>query len=252
MQPTAWLRVADAGEKPAWAAEATMNPDYKKESGVSTNGATETKDTTSAPASTGGAAPAWAAEATMNPDYKPGESAAAPAAAPAAAAEAPATQATTAEKPAWAADAKMNPDYKPGETAAAPATAPAASATDAVATCSRALSGEDSNKILFGAGSHAVAASSHAVLKKIAGIIKDCGSVTIEIDGYTDNVGGSEINKSLSERRAKSVADFLTSIGVDAGKLKAVGHGDENPIASNDTAEGRKMNRRIELKVSAQ
>lgn len=261
-----------SGPKPAWAAEATMNPDYKPgDTTAAPAAAAEAPAPAEEPAAAppaapaaapaGGPKPAWAEDAKMNPDYKRGEIPAAPAAsavpatAPAGATDA---AASSGSKPAWAADAKMNPDYKPGEVpatpaaaAAAPAALPSASGDPAVAYCTKALSGEDtSGKILFGPGSSDIAASSHATLKKIAKLLQECGDVTIEVGGYTDNVGSSGGNKSLSEERAKAVAEYLTSAGVETTKLKAVGHGDERPIASNDTAEGRKMNRRIEFAVS--
>jgi flagellar motor protein MotB len=75
------------------------------------------------------------------------------------------------------------------------------------------------------------------------------------VNGYTDNapVGprlqreGITSNQMLSEKRAHSVVDFLVTQGMNPGLVSAVGHGDRNPIASNDTAQGRRKNRRVEL-----
>jgi outer membrane protein OmpA-like peptidoglycan-associated protein len=71
-------------------------------------------------------------------------------------------------------------------------------------------------------------------------------SVRIEISGHTDNVGNAKSNKELSQRRAQTCRDYLVSKGIDAARLVAVGYGQERPIATNDTDEGRQQNRRIE------
>ncbi len=71
-------------------------------------------------------------------------------------------------------------------------------------------------------------------------------SARIEISGHTDNVGKPKTNKKLSTKRAEAVRDFLTSKGIAAARIVALGHGAAYPIASNDTAGGREKNRRIE------
>lgn len=71
-------------------------------------------------------------------------------------------------------------------------------------------------------------------------------SAHIEISGHTDNVGNKKDNKRLSQQRADAVRDYLVAKGIDASRIRTVGHGDERPIASNDTPEGRQQNRRIE------
>ena len=68
----------------------------------------------------------------------------------------------------------------------------------------------------------------------------------IEISGHTDDAGKKAVNKKLSQQRADAVRDYLVSKGIDADRIKAVGYGDEKPIAPNDTSEGRQRNRRIE------
>ena len=68
----------------------------------------------------------------------------------------------------------------------------------------------------------------------------------IEISGHTDAAGSKAVNKKLSQQRADAVRDYLVSRGIDADRIKAVGYGDEKPIAPNDTSEGRQKNRRIE------
>jgi outer membrane protein OmpA-like peptidoglycan-associated protein len=73
-------------------------------------------------------------------------------------------------------------------------------------------------------------------------------SARIEISGHTDNVGRAQLNKDLSERRAQAVRDFLVKEGVDKTRIEAVGYGDEQPLATNATDEGRQTNRRIEAR----
>jgi outer membrane protein OmpA-like peptidoglycan-associated protein len=72
--------------------------------------------------------------------------------------------------------------------------------------------------------------------------------VRIEISGHTDNVGNAQANKLLSEKRAQAVREHLMSRGIDAARIRAVGFGDERPIAPNTTDEGRQRNRRIEAR----
>jgi len=71
----------------------------------------------------------------------------------------------------------------------------------------------------------------------------------IEISGHTDNIGSAAYNKTLSQNRAKSVVDWLVSKGIKSDRLTFVGSGFDKPIATNDTEEGRQMNRRTEFKI---
>jgi outer membrane protein OmpA-like peptidoglycan-associated protein len=87
-------------------------------------------------------------------------------------------------------------------------------------------------------------------LKELASIANACPAFRIEIDGHTDAEGTDERNQRLSDRRARAVADFLARNGVDARRLTAVGYGATQPIADNETEEGRAKNRRIEFKVN--
>mgnify|MGYP005839142803 CR=1 FL=1 len=89
-------------------------------------------------------------------------------------------------------------------------------------------------------------------LDKAAKMIKDAASsVEIRVEGHTDNVGDAQYNKELSEKRAKVVAAYLVvTHGVDDEKLIAVGMGESQPVASNETAEGRAQNRRVDFIVS--
>src|SRR3972149_6958530 len=72
-------------------------------------------------------------------------------------------------------------------------------------------------------------------------------SDTVSIEGHTDSMGSDAYNSQLSQRRARAVVDYLVSKGVSASRLKAVGKGENHPVASNDTREGRAKNRRVEI-----
>jgi OmpA-OmpF porin, OOP family len=85
-------------------------------------------------------------------------------------------------------------------------------------------------------------------MSKVLGTVATCIKGPYEVGGHTDNVGGDASNQVLSERRAKAVAGFLTSKGVDAKLLSTKGYGESAPTADNATAEGRAQNRRIEFK----
>ena len=76
-------------------------------------------------------------------------------------------------------------------------------------------------------------------------------TVKLSVEGHTDAVGSVPYNQALSERRAKSVVAYLVSKGVDGARLTPVGYGKTKPVATNDTAEGRAQNRRVDLVVSA-
>ncbi|MCX6150325.1 MAG: OmpA family protein [Ignavibacteriales bacterium] len=70
-----------------------------------------------------------------------------------------------------------------------------------------------------------------------------------EVGGYTDKVGSASYNKKLSKERAKAIVDYLVSQGANRNNLKIVGYGKDKPIATNETVEGRSMNRRVEIKL---
>jgi OOP family OmpA-OmpF porin len=91
---------------------------------------------------------------------------------------------------------------------------------------------------------------SKAILESVAGSLKARRDVTsLTVIGHTDSTGEAAYNQNLSERRAKSVMDFLISQGVASNILNSKGMGESTPIADNGTAEGRKKNRRVELKL---
>jgi outer membrane protein OmpA-like peptidoglycan-associated protein len=69
----------------------------------------------------------------------------------------------------------------------------------------------------------------------------------ISVEGHTDSIGSDQYNQVLSEKRAKSVADYLVKKGIDPARLKTVGFGKQKPVATNSTAQGREANRRVEV-----
>lgn len=88
------------------------------------------------------------------------------------------------------------------------------------------------------------------VLDKAVAAMNSNRNVTVQLVGHTDSTGPAAYNMGLSERRAKSVMDYMTSQGVAASRMSMVGRGEEQPKASNSTREGRAMNRRVEIVLS--
>jgi OOP family OmpA-OmpF porin len=96
-------------------------------------------------------------------------------------------------------------------------------------------------------------ADSVAILDQAIDTLKRYPNVRVEVDGHTDSVGTDAYNQKLSERRAQGVYDYLTSHGIESSRLDGPkGFGESQPIDTNDTAEGRQRNRRVELKVENQ
>ena len=93
-------------------------------------------------------------------------------------------------------------------------------------------------------------ADSISILDQAVDTLQRYPQVHVTVAGYTDSKGTDEYNQSLSERRAKIVYDYLTSHGIDASRLEGpIGHGEADPVDSNDTDAGRARNRRTELQV---
>jgi len=107
----------------------------------------------------------------------------------------------------------------------------------------------ESNAIYFRTGSAELDNASEPLLDTGADIAKRCPSVTFDVEGHTDNVGGRRFNQRLSERRAQAVVDYLARKGVVAARIHAAGYGETRPVASNAAEAGRAKNRRIEFKV---
>ena len=89
----------------------------------------------------------------------------------------------------------------------------------------------------------------YPILDEGVAVLENNPGLNIEIQGYTDSTGAENYNLMLSQKRADSVMDFLVNRGIDPGRLSAKGYGSANPVASNDTAEGRAKNRRVEFRA---
>ncbi len=104
--------------------------------------------------------------------------------------------------------------------------------------------------VLFRSGSFELLPGARERLAKVSGIVLAYPSLHVAIEGHTDSVGGDDYNQELSEHRAQSVRDYFVQQGIPANTIEARGFGKSEPIASNDTPEGRQQNRRVELVLS--
>lgn len=138
-------------------------------------------------------------------------------------------------------------------TPGAPASSPPAGAPPGPAACNdlqAALNALTGGPIVFDNDGVSLTAFDNKVLIQVADKLKACPNARVTVNGYTDNNGSEAMNIPLSTQRATTVADYLVANGVARDHVTAKGVGSVNPIASNDTAEGRTKNRRVELVVS--
>ena len=105
--------------------------------------------------------------------------------------------------------------------------------------------------ILFAVDSSVLTAASRSTLEEVAVVINEYPKTAVVVQGHADSTGGESHNQELSERRAGAVKAFLTSRGVDDGRMVAVGFGEGSPRASNGTEEGRRLNRRVDILLKA-
>jgi len=106
--------------------------------------------------------------------------------------------------------------------------------------------------VLFDTGSYTLRQVAREKLARIAGILLNYPELRIAAEGHTDNVGSLELNQRLSQQRADAVRDYLISQGIPESSVTSIGMDFSMPVASNDTAEGRQKNRRVELIVSGE
>jgi outer membrane protein OmpA-like peptidoglycan-associated protein len=104
--------------------------------------------------------------------------------------------------------------------------------------------------VLFDTGKAGLKAGATSNLNKLTAFLNQYPDRTVVIEGYTDNVGSEEYNQGLSERRADSVKAYLAGQGIGAIRLSALGKGESDPVAGNDSAAGRQQNRRVEVIIS--
>jgi len=106
------------------------------------------------------------------------------------------------------------------------------------------------DRLYFETGKSTLKPESQEQLKNMVAILKAYPDVNLKLGGYTDNTGDAAINKKISNERANAAMQELIKLGVDAKRLEAEGYGAEHPIASNDTADGKAQNRRIDIRVT--
>ncbi|GHA74014.1 OmpA family protein [Pontibacter akesuensis] len=105
--------------------------------------------------------------------------------------------------------------------------------------------------ILYPVNSAELQAGAKTDIAQLAETLKKYPDTEILIEGHTDNTGNRSINQPLSERRAQSVANYLSGLGVDRSRMTTTGYADDQPIADNSTAAGRQQNRRVEIAIFA-
>ena len=105
--------------------------------------------------------------------------------------------------------------------------------------------------ILFDFGRADLRPQVQSDLRQLASSLQSYPDHDAVIVGHTDNVGSDGFNQGLSERRANAVSNFLSANGVSMARMRTVGMGESQPIASNETAEGRQLNRRVEIAIYA-
>lgn len=105
------------------------------------------------------------------------------------------------------------------------------------------------NNIFFETGKATLSPQSNVELEKAVDLLKTNPTMTIEVGGHTDNVGDDAYNMKLSHDRSKSVREYLVKAGIASERVQAKGYGESNPIATNDTEDGRKANRRTEFVI---
>ncbi|MDD4226603.1 MAG: OmpA family protein [Mariniphaga sp.] len=107
----------------------------------------------------------------------------------------------------------------------------------------------DLHNIYFQTDSFHILPESEPELQKLSAFLTENPTLDVEIQGHTDDTGTAASNQELSEKRARSVATYLISQGIDGGRLQSTGYGEEKPVAGNQTEEGRQQNRRTTIKI---
>lgn len=105
--------------------------------------------------------------------------------------------------------------------------------------------------ILFDLNSALLRPVAEQNIQDLSRILKKYDDTNILVEGHTDSTGTDSYNQELSERRAKSVSNYAIGVGVDPSRFTTVGYGENQPVASNETAAGRQQNRRVEIAIFA-
>jgi OmpA-OmpF porin, OOP family len=110
---------------------------------------------------------------------------------------------------------------------------------------------ETVKRLAFQTNSSVIKTESLSALKDLSETMKADPKLKLAVAGHTDNIGNDQANLALSKKRAQAVASYLSAQGIAPDRFSVKGFGDDNPVASNDTAEGRAQNRRVEMKYFA-
>jgi outer membrane protein OmpA-like peptidoglycan-associated protein len=105
--------------------------------------------------------------------------------------------------------------------------------------------------VLFSVNSATLSSQSRSALNEAAAVMVDFPKTAVVSQGHTDSSGSEEYNQTLSERRSQSVANYLIAHGLDDARIVSLGYGEGHPIATNDNANGRSLNRRVDLLLKA-
>lgn len=107
------------------------------------------------------------------------------------------------------------------------------------------------NDVLFDYNSAGLRSASRSSLREMANVFEQYPNTSIAVEGFTDSTGSASYNERLSERRASSVANYIESLGVNGSRVETIGYGESRPRATNNSASGRQLNRRVEIHVRA-
>lgn len=105
------------------------------------------------------------------------------------------------------------------------------------------------NNIFFDFGKATLRPESFPELDRLVSYMADNKGMEIELSGHTDNVGSKEANLKLSDDRAKAVTEYIVTQGIKAERIKTLGYGETKPVSTNDTDEGKQLNRRVEFTI---
>ena len=122
---------------------------------------------------------------------------------------------------------------------------------DVTRTADNELNVTVKNDVLFDYNSAGLRSASRQSLREMANVFEQYPNTTIAVLGFTDSTGSAPYNERLSERRADSVAGYIESLGVPGARIDTIGYGESRPRATNNTPNGRQLNRRVEIHIRA-
>jgi len=105
------------------------------------------------------------------------------------------------------------------------------------------------NNIFFDFNEATLKTESYMELNRVVKLLSDNSNIEIELSGHTDNIGTDEYNLNLSKLRADAVTSYLVAKGINGVRISTIGYGKNNPVSTNDSEEGRQLNRRVEFTI---